>query len=101
ANTTSQRTAPAPRATPPRPAAHSNRGGYSLPTPNTYDDPEPSRPTTPQFRSGQRVRHAKFGEGTVIQSKLTGNDEEVHVAFAGEGVKRLAASFAKLEKIDD
>ncbi len=73
----------------------------ALPTPNSYNDPAPPPPSGPQFRSGQRVRHAKFGEGTVIDSKITGNDEEVHVAFAGQGIKRLAASFAKLEKIDD
>lgn len=71
-----------------------------LPTPQSYDDPEPAAPSGPQFHSGQRVRHAKFGEGMVIESKLTGNDEEVHVAFPGAGVKRLAASFAKLEILD-
>jgi DNA helicase II / ATP-dependent DNA helicase PcrA len=43
------------------------------------------------------VRHAKFGEGIVIESKLTGQDEEVSVAFKEFGIKRLAASFAKLE----
>jgi DNA helicase-2/ATP-dependent DNA helicase PcrA len=53
----------------------------------------------PRFHSGQRVKHAKFGEGMVIESKLTGNDEEVTVAFS-EGVKRLAASFANLEILD-
>ncbi len=53
----------------------------------------------PQYRSGQRVRHAKFGEGMVIESKLTGNDEEVSVAFSDGTIKRLAASFAKLEII--
>lgn len=73
----------------------------SLPTPNNHIGPAPAAPNSPHFRSGQRVRHAKFGEGTVIDSKIVGNDEEVHVAFAGEGVKRLAASFAKLEKLDD
>ncbi len=72
----------------------------SLPTPNTYDEPTPPAPSGPRFHTGQRVRHAKFGEGTVIDSKVVGNDEEVHVAFAGEGVKRLAASFAKLEILD-
>ena len=99
ANTNAQRTTPAAAASN---SGSSNRGmRRSLPTPNMDDDPEPIARTAPQFHSGQRVRHAKFGEGTVIQSKLTGNDEEVHVAFPGEGVKRLAASFAKLEKIDD
>jgi DNA helicase-2/ATP-dependent DNA helicase PcrA len=50
------------------------------------------------FRPGDRVRHATFGEGVVISSKRTGDDEEVEVAFAGRGVKRLVASFARLEK---
>lgn len=55
----------------------------------------------PQFRTGQKVRHAKFGEGIVIESKVTGNDEEVTVAFRNEGLKKLAASFANLEEIGD
>ncbi|MEZ4517856.1 MAG: hypothetical protein R3C44_13910 [Chloroflexota bacterium] len=46
------------------------------------------------------MRHAKFGEGTVIESKVTGNDEEVSVAFPSTGIKRLAASFAALEIVD-
>ncbi len=75
-----------------------------LPKPRHYggsSDPEPARPAAaePQYRTGEKVRHAKFGEGTVIESKVTGNDEEVSVAFQGHGVKRLAASFAKLEKL--
>ena len=57
-------------------------------------------PGKPQFRSGLQVRHSRFGEGTVIESKLTGNDEEVTVAFPGSGIKRLAASFAGLEIIE-
>ncbi|HFC11884.1 MAG TPA: hypothetical protein ENJ56_03495, partial [Anaerolineae bacterium] len=52
---------------------------------------------TQQYKSGQTVRHAKFGEGMVIESKLVGNDEEVTVAFSEVGIKRLAASFAKLD----
>lgn len=64
-------------------------------------DEEPDRPRAPQLRHavGQRVRHAKFGEGVVVETKLTGDDEEVTVAFPGVGVKRLAASFAKLQVI--
>ena len=45
------------------------------------------------------MRHAKFGDGIVIESKLTGNDEEVTVAFSDEGIKKLVASLAKLEVI--
>ncbi len=59
--------------------------------------PAPSREL--QFRAGQRVKHATFGEGIVIESKLDRNDEEVTVAFKKAGIKRLLASFADLQKL--
>jgi len=53
-----------------------------------------------QFRDGDRVRHARLGDGIVVTSKLTRNDEEVTVAFAnGGGVKTLLASIANLELV--
>jgi DNA helicase-2/ATP-dependent DNA helicase PcrA len=52
-----------------------------------------------QFRDGDRVRHASFGEGAVVTSKLTRDDEEVTVAFPGRGVKTLLAGLANLELI--
>ena len=63
------------------------------------DDEEPKAGGKPQFKTGEKVSHAKFGEGTVIESKWVGNDEEVTVAFPGTGIKRLVATFAKLEKV--
>ncbi len=56
-----------------------------------------SPPAAAKYRTGQRVQHANFGEGIVIESKPTGNDEEVTVAFKAVGIKKLAASFANLE----
>jgi DNA helicase-2/ATP-dependent DNA helicase PcrA len=53
------------------------------------------------YKTGQRVLHPKFGEGIVIESKQTGSDEEVSVAFEELGVKRLLASFAQMEILDD
>ena len=61
------------------------------------------RPLIPgerRFRDGDRVRHAAFGEGTVVTSRLTRDDEEVTVAFPGAGIKKLLASFANLELLD-
>ncbi|MBM4466700.1 MAG: hypothetical protein FJ014_14310, partial [Chloroflexi bacterium] len=55
---------------------------------------------TAKFETGDRVRHPLFGEGIVIESKVAGDDEEVTVAFEGKGLKRLLASFAKLEKLE-
>ncbi|NKQ37321.1 MAG: UvrD-helicase domain-containing protein [Chloroflexi bacterium] len=71
------------------------------PSPDFDDDFDLDAPQTTRYQTGQKVRHAKFGEGIVIESKLTGNDEEVSVAFSDVGIKRLAASFAKLEVIGD
>jgi DNA helicase-2/ATP-dependent DNA helicase PcrA len=53
----------------------------------------------PSFRTGQAVKHPIFGEGIVISSQISGDDEEVTVAFEGQGLKRLMASFAKLEPV--
>jgi DNA helicase-2/ATP-dependent DNA helicase PcrA len=58
---------------------------------------EPAR--RPSFRAGQRVKHASFGEGVVIETRVEHNDEEVTVAFKKAGIKRLLASFANLQKL--
>jgi len=52
-----------------------------------------------QFKTGDQVRHPKFGQGMVIESVVVGGDEEVTVAFEHQGLKRLLTSFARLEKI--
>jgi hypothetical protein len=51
----------------------------------------------PQFKPGQRVQHGVFGEGVVIKTELADDDEYVSVAFPGQGVKKLMASFARLQ----
>ncbi|MBZ0295547.1 MAG: UvrD-helicase domain-containing protein [Anaerolineae bacterium] len=57
----------------------------------------PSAEPELQFKTGMRVQHARFGEGTVIESKRSGSDEEVTVSFKMVGIKRLAASYAGLK----
>ncbi len=52
------------------------------------------------FRLGQRVRHAKFGEGVVLQLEGNGNHAQVQVKFSDNGTKKLALAYAKLEVID-
>jgi len=64
----------------------------------------PQRPVVPgerRFRDGDRVRHARWGDGIVISSKLTRDDEEVQVAFKDPqvGRKTMLASLANLEVI--
>ncbi|MBI2165203.1 MAG: UvrD-helicase domain-containing protein [Chloroflexi bacterium] len=49
---------------------------------------------------GDHVRHAKFGEGIVVNCVPSGSDHEVTVAFKGGGVKRLLLSYAPLEPVE-
>lgn len=48
---------------------------------------------------GDRVKHMKFGEGTVSDITQGGRDYEVTVDFDLAGTKKMFAAFAKLEKI--
>ncbi len=49
------------------------------------------------FVLGQRVRHAKFGEGTIINLEGSGDHSRLQVAFQGQGIKWLVAAYARLE----
>jgi DNA helicase-2/ATP-dependent DNA helicase PcrA len=51
------------------------------------------------FRSGQRVRHPKYGEGVVFRREGDGDDAKITVQFAEFGVKKLVEKFAQLEKV--
>lgn len=48
---------------------------------------------------GDRIRHIKFGEGSVEKIVDGGKDFEVTVNFDRVGVKKMFAAFAKLKKI--
>ncbi len=52
-----------------------------------------------EYGAGDRVRHIKFGEGTVTQIVEGGRDYEVTVDFDRVGTKKMFASFAKLKKV--
>ena len=81
----------------PKPGASAARATRWEPTPPLASRKPKSREL--QFQVGQRVRHAKFGEGVVIESRADGSDEEITVAFKKSGIKHLLASFANLEKL--
>lgn len=52
-----------------------------------------------EYGKGDRVKHIKFGEGTVVQIVEGGRDYEVTVDFDRVGTKKMFASFAKLKKV--
>ena len=49
------------------------------------------------FRPGQRVRHPKYGEGTVYQREGEGEDAKITVQFPRFGLKKLVEKYAQLE----
>ncbi len=51
------------------------------------------------FRSGQRVRHSKYGEGQVVRREGDGEDAKVTVHFNAHGLKKLVEKFAKLDRL--
>jgi DNA helicase II / ATP-dependent DNA helicase PcrA len=51
------------------------------------------------MRLGARVRHAKFGEGTILRFEGQGESRQVHVNFEGAGRKILMYSLARLEQL--
>jgi DNA helicase-2/ATP-dependent DNA helicase PcrA len=58
---------------------------------------EPLKET--RYKAGMRVIHPVWGDGMVVETRLMGNDETVTVVFETVGLKKLAASLAKLEII--
>ncbi len=57
-------------------------------------------PVDGALRMGQRVNHAKFGEGVVLQCEGSGERTRVQVNFAGAGAKWLMLGYANLEALD-
>ncbi len=51
------------------------------------------------FRPGQKVRHPKYGEGTVYQREGEGEDAKITVQFPRFGLKKLVEKYAQLEKV--
>ena len=62
-----------------------------------------SQPTTTgaekkAWTVGDKVYHKAWGEGTVVKVTGSGEDTELDIAFASQGIKRLLASFAPISK---
>jgi DNA helicase-2/ATP-dependent DNA helicase PcrA len=51
------------------------------------------------LKRNDRVRHGKYGEGTVLMREGEGEDAKVTVQFTRHGLKKLVEKFANLEKI--
>ncbi|MDO4698679.1 MAG: DNA helicase II [Pasteurellaceae bacterium] len=50
------------------------------------------------WKMGQKVRHEKFGQGTIINVEGSGDQTRLQIAFVQQGIKWLVAKIAKLER---
>ncbi len=67
---------------------------FTLPKSAPVEEPTGKR----GFRPGQRVRHPKYGEGTVYQREGEGEEAKITVQFPRFGLKKLVEKYAQLEK---
>ncbi|HXS77476.1 MAG TPA: UvrD-helicase domain-containing protein [Terracidiphilus sp.] len=51
------------------------------------------------LKKGQRVRHSKYGEGTVVMREGEGDEAKLTVLFPQHGMKKLMEKFANLQKV--
>jgi DNA helicase-2/ATP-dependent DNA helicase PcrA len=81
-----------------RPATHharpSNGGNYSMSGRRFQDETAPG-----EIRLGQRVRHAKFGDGVVLSVEGQGDAARVQINFERQGTKWLMMGYAHLEVV--
>jgi DNA helicase-2/ATP-dependent DNA helicase PcrA len=76
-------------------------GGFSAPNRRErLPEPEDESQDAPMFRPGERVKHAKFGTGTIAELTGSGRDAKVRIDFddAEVGRKTLVLAQAKLER---
>lgn len=58
---------------------------------------EPRTDVSQDVNIGDKVKHKKFGIGTIVQVKDRDNDKELVISFDGQGLKRLLLSIAPIE----
>ena len=80
-----------------------NRPSYQKPQYQTIAKKTFPNTATPKanvsWQAGDKVNHKKWGVGTVVKVHENNGDYELDIAFTGQGIKRLLASFAPIEKI--
>ena len=62
--------------------------------------PVPKAPrAAEEWRAGDKAEHAKWGVGTVVEVRGSGDNQEVKVAFPGLGIRQLMVKFAPLTRV--
>jgi len=68
--------------------------------PGARPEPRIRKPLTGAgLAPGNRVKHPKFGYGTVLRSEGKGEETKLTISFPGFGMKKLMAKYADLERV--
>lgn len=84
---------------------HGLRSGFKNNTSSLYGNTSNSAPSnggdldSSNLSLGKKVKHEKFGVGTIVSITPSGDDKKLTIAFDKQGVKMLMLSMAKLELI--
>lgn len=72
---------------------------YTQPRQSTVSSRQTTTAAGNQWQVGEKVNHKKWGVGTIVRTTGDAQDLELDVAFPQQGVKRLLAAFAPIEKL--
>ncbi len=72
---------------------------YTQPRQSTVSSRQTTTAAGNQWQVGEKVNHKKWGIGTIVRTTGAAQDLELDVAFPQQGVKRLLAAFAPIEKL--
>jgi DNA helicase-2/ATP-dependent DNA helicase PcrA len=59
--------------------------------------PEPRKKSAGTWTMGTRVKHAKYGYGTILRTEGSGDELKLTVSFISHGLKKMIAKYAELE----
>src|SRR5262245_52642882 len=71
-------------------------GGEKRPGP-AYKPHEAKEKSAGSWTLGTRVKHAKYGYGTILRTEGSGDDLKLTVSFISHGLKKMIAKYAELE----
>ncbi|MDR3592554.1 MAG: DNA helicase PcrA [Negativicutes bacterium] len=80
----------------------SSQGRMPMPSTVIPMPPLPQRPApkpSADWKAGDKVEHTKWGTGTVVEVRGSGDSQEVKVAFPGLGIRQLMVKFAPLTRV--
>jgi DNA helicase-2/ATP-dependent DNA helicase PcrA len=72
-------------------------GGSRKPSTPAYKPPPVKNKSVGAWTLGTRVKHAKYGYGTILRTEGSGDDLKLTVSFISHGLKKMIAKYAELE----